>query len=339
VGRSDSYRYELLAHPGWSKGAARYDDGLVAHTHRRPALTDTSPKRSTSHRGRASPCPELRTLPPPALPVQRRHLPHRHTRYDAWGVPLQAEDPPAGNRFRYQSNWLALTDPTTLSLSPTRVCKATRGRFLQPDRIAYRTARRVYSYAESSPLLGSDPRGLLFIVNEGRTEGHTEELTGPPPLEALGYTQPEPRHPAPPNYACVPCPQVRCGEPYFRLDLQEPYFVRVRSWARNRRDPELIRERNEYVGWIQGDRRTGVPSVDQVFMATRDHENTRIGVWRWYHDAVIGMGRGSLGYCTSCCLLILDVLSQGERLLYSSERVQQEWLGPPRGDAVRPLPA
>jgi len=77
-----------LAHPDWSKepalslpkGAANYDVGLVAHTRRRPALTDTSPERS--------PCPELRSLPPPPLPVQRRHLPHRHTRYDLQGKRL-----------------------------------------------------------------------------------------------------------------------------------------------------------------------------------------------------------------------------------------------------------
>ena len=93
MGRSDSYRCELEAHPGWSKGAARYDDGLTAHTHRRPALTDTSPKRSTPHRGRTSPCPELRTLPSPDLPVQRRHAPHRHTRYDANGNTMSEQTP------------------------------------------------------------------------------------------------------------------------------------------------------------------------------------------------------------------------------------------------------
>jgi hypothetical protein len=72
VGRDDTYRYELVAHPGRSKGAARYDGGLLAHTCRRPAHTGLSPERS--------PYPELRNLPPPALPGQRTA--HRHTGYD-----------------------------------------------------------------------------------------------------------------------------------------------------------------------------------------------------------------------------------------------------------------
>jgi len=54
--------------------------------------------------------------------------------YDAWGNALQAADSPAGNRFRYQSNWRALRDSGSgLLLSPTRVYDATLGRFLQRD--------------------------------------------------------------------------------------------------------------------------------------------------------------------------------------------------------------
>ena len=74
MGRDDSYRFGLVAHPGRSKGAARYDVGLLAHTQSRPALTDVSPEQS--------PCPEPCSLPSPALPVQRPLTPYRHTRYD-----------------------------------------------------------------------------------------------------------------------------------------------------------------------------------------------------------------------------------------------------------------
>ena len=69
MGRDDSYRCEFMAHPGWSKGAARYDVGLMAHSHRRPALTNVSPERS--------PCPDL--------PVQQPLTATRHTRYGAAG--------------------------------------------------------------------------------------------------------------------------------------------------------------------------------------------------------------------------------------------------------------
>ena len=57
MGRSDSYQC-----------------GLMAHSHRRPALTNASRK--------PSPCPELRSLPSPALPVQQLLAATRHARYD-----------------------------------------------------------------------------------------------------------------------------------------------------------------------------------------------------------------------------------------------------------------
>ena len=49
----------------------------MAHSYRRPALTDTSPT--------GSPNPEPPSLPSPALPDQRRPTAYRHTRYDAAG--------------------------------------------------------------------------------------------------------------------------------------------------------------------------------------------------------------------------------------------------------------
>ncbi len=84
MGRDDNYRCGLAAHPGRSKGAARYDVGLMAHNHRRPALTDTSP--------RGSPYPEPPNLPSPALPDQRRPTAHRHTRYDGMGSRVSTEE-------------------------------------------------------------------------------------------------------------------------------------------------------------------------------------------------------------------------------------------------------
>ena len=77
MGRDDTYRFELSAHPGWSNGAARYDDGLAAQHVGRPAHTGVSPGRS--------PSPEPSSLPPPVAPFQRLPSPHRHTRYDAAG--------------------------------------------------------------------------------------------------------------------------------------------------------------------------------------------------------------------------------------------------------------
>jgi len=75
VGRSDSYRFEFLAQPGWSKRAARYDVGLAAVTQSRPAHTSTSPS--------GSPSPAPHTLPSSALGGNSNSTPYRHTRYDA----------------------------------------------------------------------------------------------------------------------------------------------------------------------------------------------------------------------------------------------------------------
>ena len=78
MGRDDSYRFELEAHPGWSNGAARYDDGLAAQHVGRPALTEISPGRG--------PSPEPTSLPSPVAPFQHLPSPHRHTRYDEAGI-------------------------------------------------------------------------------------------------------------------------------------------------------------------------------------------------------------------------------------------------------------
>ena len=85
MGRSDTYRFELVAQPGWSKRAARYDVGLAAHTQSRPAHTSTSPS--------GSPSPAPHSLPSSALAGNSNSTPYRHTRYDALNRLASEKDP------------------------------------------------------------------------------------------------------------------------------------------------------------------------------------------------------------------------------------------------------
>ena len=96
MGRRDNYRFELLAHPGWSRRAARYDDGLLAHSDSRPAHTETSPGRR--------PGPENENLPSPGPPAQTPPTTHRHTRYNGANlVTAIAYKSGVANYFYYDS--------------------------------------------------------------------------------------------------------------------------------------------------------------------------------------------------------------------------------------------
>ena len=173
MGRDDTYRFELAAHPGRSKGAARYDGGLLAHSDKRPAHTGHSPERS--------PCPELRSLPPPALPGQRNSHPHRHTRYDALGRPTSAtdnNDPNDGN------------DNSTVQWAYTReangdlTVEETQGYGQAADEVVtttYDLAGRLKSLEYPSGLTMSysyDDLGRITAVNDGTNDRVADTYKG-----------------------------------------------------------------------------------------------------------------------------------------------------------------
>jgi len=115
VGRRDNYRFELLAHPGWSRRAARYDDGLLAHSDSRPAHTEASPGRR--------PGPENENLPSPGPPAQTPPTTHRHTRYDSAGQRTSVVDALGYARyFSYDSGGnrhLEIDPSATPRITPT----------------------------------------------------------------------------------------------------------------------------------------------------------------------------------------------------------------------------
>jgi len=82
--------------------------------------------------------------------------------YNAWGKLLRNEEPLAGNRFKYQSNCIALKDSNArLYLSPFRPFDSEIGRYLQRDLANRRPVHvNLYEYANSHPTQLTDPTGF-----------------------------------------------------------------------------------------------------------------------------------------------------------------------------------
>ncbi len=80
--------------------------------------------------------------------------------YNAWGEPIEDENPTAGNRFHYQSNWINLKDSGgEMLISPSRVYHDGVGRFLQHDPLGYVDSMNLYSVFFNDPLSYIDVRG------------------------------------------------------------------------------------------------------------------------------------------------------------------------------------
>jgi len=113
--------------------------------------------------------------------VDENGTPVAYYEYDAWGNDLR-DDIVGGigtNRFRYQSNWIQLTDDpnNVLKLTPTRLYHAGVGRFLGRDPLLRLGGH--YSYAETLLTKAVDPRGRrVFILRHPQSGGsNTRKVT------------------------------------------------------------------------------------------------------------------------------------------------------------------
>ncbi len=169
MGRDDNYRCGLAAHPGRSKGAARYDVGLMAHNHRRPALTDTSP--------RGSPYPEPPNLPSPALPDQRRPTAHRHTRYDSFGTPVTVSE---GVPYRYRFSGKRTDRDTSAVTFRWRQYDPPLGRWLTRDALRPPALSNAWAYVDNKPTSYADPLGLysVKVLDKRLDSGKIDVLVG-----------------------------------------------------------------------------------------------------------------------------------------------------------------
>ena len=66
-----------------------------------------------------------------------------------------------------------------------------------------------------------------------------------------------------------------------------------------------------------------MPGILKAGLDTAHHEATRIGIWRAYHDRVVGLGAQFEGTCTPCCRQIVAVLEQEECVAYRRAAVAQ----------------
>jgi RHS repeat-associated protein len=101
--------------------------------------------------------------------VDENGTPTAYYEYDAWGNELRDDvvGGTAKNRFRYQSNWIELTDDpdNVLKLTPTRLYHAGVGRFLGRDRFERTGLAGGYDYVRNASTGSMDPTGLIIVTS------------------------------------------------------------------------------------------------------------------------------------------------------------------------------
>ncbi len=112
--------------------------------------------------------------------------------YDAWGNALHEEESGATNRFRYQSNWLALEDSdSALYLSAARLYDAETGKFLVVDPIRKCLHPSAYAYAANMPTRRVDPKGHQAVPDYPNPDWMASSVGSAVLEEAWGGPLPE----------------------------------------------------------------------------------------------------------------------------------------------------